>query len=305
MTALYQHTPVLRNEAVRQLVVSPAGIYVDATCGLGGHSAKICEELDRKGRLICFDLDPRALKIAGERLADCENITFIENNFDKLKVELYAANVKKIDGILYDLGVSSMEIDAAERGFSFMQDGPLDMRMRPEGPTAADIVNTCSRGELESMIREYGEERFAGRIARRILETRPHHRTGDLAAAVRDVVHGPHVNKSLARVFQSLRIAVNRELDALKKSLDDAVGMLKPGGRIVVISYHSLEDRIVKQRFRESASDCICPPGSPVCTCGHKAELRIITKKPVTPAAEEIAENPRSRSAKCRVAEKR
>lgn len=304
MSTPYQHTPVLLDEAVRQLVVSPAGVYVDATCGLGGHSEKICEQLAPEGRLYCFDLDHRALEIAKERLARFENVHFIENNFDKLKVELYAAGEKKVDGVLYDLGVSSMEIDAPERGFSFMKDGPLDMRMRRHGKTAAELINTVSRENLEKIIREYGEERFSGRIARSITETRPHTRTGSVTEAVRRVVHGPHVNKTLARVFQALRIAVNEELDALKKSLNTAIYLLNSGGRLVVISYHSLEDRIVKHTFRDAASNCICPPASPVCICDHKAELQIINKKPFTPATEEIEKNPRSRSAKCRVAEK-
>ncbi len=304
MTTLYQHTPVLRDEAVRQLVVSPAGVYVDATCGLGGHSEKICEQLGPQGRLFCFDLDPRALEIANARLIRFTNVHFIQNNFDKMKVELHAAGVRHIDGVLYDLGVSSMEIDAPERGFSFMQDGPLDMRMQHDGTTAADLVNTSSRESLEAIIREYGEERFSGRIARSIVETRPHIRTGSLADAVRRVVHGPHVNKSLARVFQALRIAVNHELESLKTSLDTAITLLNPGGRLVVIAYHSLEDRIVKHRIREAASDCICPPEAPVCVCGHRAEMKIINKKPLTPSDEEIAKNPRSRSARCRVAEK-
>ncbi len=304
MSISYQHTPVLLHEAVEQLVTKPTGVYIDATCGLGGHSLEICGKLSPRGRLFCFDLDPAALAFAQTRLAHYKNVVFIQNNFDKLKVELYARDQTQVDGILFDLGVSSMEIDSPERGFSFMQDGPLDMRMGDTGMTAADVVNTYSREDLTRIFGDYGEERFSGRIARRIVETRPYRTTSALSACVRTIVHGPHVNKSLARIFQALRIEVNRELDSLQNALNTAIGMLRPGGRIVVISYHSLEDRIVKQTFLDAVSDCICPPQDPVCTCGHKAVARKVTRKPLLPSEEEITLNPRSRSAKCRVIEK-
>jgi 16S rRNA (cytosine1402-N4)-methyltransferase len=304
MTISYQHTPVLLNESVELLVTSPAGVYVDATCGLGGHSAQICSKLGPGGRLFCFDMDPHALAYAEQHLQSCKEVHFIRSNFDKLKVALFAQGIETIDGILYDLGVSSMEIDTAERGFSFMQDGPLDMRMGNGKIKAADIINHYALEDLTRIFREYGEERFSGRIARRIVETRPYFRTGELADCIRSVVHGPYINKTLARIFQALRIEVNGELSALEKSLNTALNMLYSGGRIVVISYHSLEDRIVKQFFADAVRDCICPPESPVCTCDHKAIAKKVTRKPVLPSEDEIRTNPRSRSAKCRVLEK-
>jgi 16S rRNA (cytosine1402-N4)-methyltransferase len=304
MSVPYPHTPVLLNESVELLVTSPAGVYVDATCGMGGHAEKICERIHPKGRLFCFDTDPAALSMAAARLARFANVTFMENNFNKLKVALYAEGVTRIDGILYDLGVSSYEIDTPERGFSFMMDGPLDMRMGRTGIRAADIVNTASREELTRIFREYGEERFSGRIATQIVEKRPFHRTTELADCIRTQVRGPYVNKTLARIFQALRIAVNDELNALAKSLKTAIELLNPGGRLVAISYHSLEDRIVKNIFRDAARDCICPPQDPVCTCGHQALVKKLTGKPIIPTDAEIRQNPRSRSAKCRAVEK-
>lgn len=304
MSAPYPHTPVLLNESVDLLVTSPAGVYVDATCGMGGHAEKICERISPNGRLFCFDMDPEALAIARIRLARFTNVTFMEKNFDKLKVGLFSESQTRIDGILYDLGVSSLEIDRAERGFSFMQDGPLDMRMGCSKTTAADIVNTYSREDLTRIFREYGEERFSGRIASRIVENRPFSRTVELADSIRNIIHGPYINKTLARIFQSLRIEVNNELESLNKSLQTAIRLLNPGGRLVVIAYHSLEDRIVKNTFQNAVSDCICPPQNPVCTCGHKAVAKRITRKPLLPSETEIRENPRSRSAKCRAIEK-
>ncbi len=251
-----------------------------------------------------FDLDPRAQAFAKDRLSEYGNVHFINNNFDKIKMAMFSKEVENIDGILYDLGISSMEVDTPERGFSFMQDGPLDMRMGDTKFTAADIVNSYSMDELTKIFREYGEERFSGRIARRIVESRPYFRTLPLVDCIKSIIHGQYVTKTLARIFQALRIEVNHELDAIKKSLADALDMLNPGGRIVVISFHSLEDRIVKQFFQEAVTDCICPPEIPVCVCEHKAIAKKITKKPIIPSEEEIKSNRRSRSAKCRVIEK-
>lgn len=304
MSISYQHTPVLLNETIDRLITTRTGTYIDATCGLGGHSEEILKRLDATGSLYCFDLDPRAQAYAKDRLSEHGNVHFINNNFDKIKMSLIAEGVEHFDGILYDLGVSSMEIDSPERGFSFMQDGPLDMRMGNTKLTAADVVNTYSIEDLTTIFREYGEERFSGRIARRIVETRPYHRTLPLVDCIKSIIKGPYVTKTLARIFQALRIEVNHELDAIKKSLRDALDMLNPGGRMVVISFHSLEDRIVKQFFQEAVIDCICPPDIPVCVCDHKAEAKKITKKPIIPSEEEIKQNPRSRSSKCRVIEK-
>jgi len=294
----------LLHETVQQLITRPTGVYIDATCGLGGHSVEISKKLGPKGSLYCFDLDPRAQAFAKDHLSKYNNIHFIQNNFDKIKIALFAEEVEHIDGILYDLGISSMEIDSPERGFSFMKDGPLDMRMGETELSAADIVNTYSQDELTRIFREYGEERFSGRIARRIVETRPYFRTLPLVECIKSMVHGPYVTKTLARIFQAIRIEVNHELDALKKSLADALDMLNPGGRMVVISFHSLEDRIVKQFFQNAVTDCICPPEIPVCVCDHKAVAKKITKKPIIPGEEELKTNRRSRSAKCRIIEK-
>ncbi len=304
MSISYRHTSVLLNETVDQLITKPEGVYIDATCGLGGHSEEIAKRLSANAMLYSFDLDPSALDFARERLKAYPNTHFIQQNFDKIKMSLISRDIEHFDGILYDLGISSMEIDSPERGFSFMQDGPLDMRMGKTDLTAADIVNTYSQSDLEKIFREYGEERFSGRIARVIVESRPFVRTLPLVDCIKTVVHGKYVTKTLARIFQALRIEVNHELDAIKKSLSDALDMLNPGGRIVVISFHSLEDRIVKNFFQDASKDCICPPESPVCTCDHRAVAKKITRKPIIPSEIELKENPRSRSAKCRVLEK-
>ncbi|MCF7833115.1 MAG: 16S rRNA (cytosine(1402)-N(4))-methyltransferase RsmH [Candidatus Marinimicrobia bacterium] len=304
MSISYQHKPVLLHETVKQLITRPTGVYIDATCGLGGHSIEIAKRLDPSASLYSFDLDPRALAFAKDRLSEYDNIYYIQHNFDKLRMALFAEGVEHFDGILYDLGVSSMEIDSAERGFSFMKDGPLDMRMGETELTAADIINTYSQDELTRIFQEYGEERFSGRIARVIVETRPYFKTLPLVDCIKSIIRGPYINKTLARIFQALRIEVNHELDAIKKSLSDALDMLNPGGRIVAISFHSLEDRIVKQFFQNAVTDCICPPEIPVCVCDHKAVAKKITRKPIIPDEDEIKKNPRSRSAKCRVIEK-
>lgn len=304
MSISFHHTPVLLHETVDLLVTNPNGIYVDATCGLAGHSHEILTRLSPKGALYSFDLDPSALKYAAEQLSEFPNSHLIQNNYEKFKVDLIYHGVSRIDGILFDLGVSSMEIDSPERGFSFMEDGPLDMRMGSTDLTAAEVVNTYSREELTRIFRSYGEERYSGRIAGRIVESRPFHTTLKLKQCIQSIVSGKYANKTLARIFQAIRIEVNGELDALKRALDVSLTMLNPGGRLVVISYHSLEDRIVKQTFNNALRDCICPPEIPVCVCDHKATAKKITKKLILPSEEEIRSNPRSRSAKCRVIEK-
>lgn len=304
MSISYQHTPVLLNETVEQLITRQDGVYIDATCGLGGHSGEIAKRLHKNAKLIAFDLDPLAIEFSKKRLETYNNIHFIQQNFAKLKMALVSQDIESFDGILYDLGVSSLEIDSAKRGFSFMKDGPLDMRMGNTDITAADIINKYSQEDLTKIFQEYGEERFSGRIARVIVETRPYYRTLPLVNSIKTVVYGKYVTKTLARIFQALRIEVNHELDAIKKSISDAIDMLNPGGRIVVISFHSLEDRIVKTLFNEASKDCICPPEIPVCVCKHKAIGKKITHKPIIPSKKEIENNPRSRSAKCRVLEK-
>lgn len=307
-----QHIPVLGPEAVDALQVRPGGIYVDCTLGGGGHSLLIAQRLSKDGWLIGIDQDQEALERARERLSSTGvKLTLIHRNFRHLASILSSLKVEKVDGFLYDLGVSSPQLDEAERGFSYQKDAPLDMRMDRSQPLSAyEVVNTYSEEELADIIRRYGEERYYKRIARRIVERRkegPIQTTKELAELVRQSIPakaretGPHPAK---RTFQAIRIAVNDELSALSQSLAQAVPLLKPGGRLVVITFHSLEDRICKQFFKEESAPCVCPPGLPRCVCGKQPTLKIITKKPILPSQKEIEHNPRSRSAKMRVAEK-
>ena len=301
---LYRHIPVLLHESVDLLVTDPRGIYVDATLGLGGHSEVILKHISSSGRVIGFDVDPDAIAIAQKRLENFNNFQFIRNNFKQIKIELTRMNLLPINGVLFDLGLSSLEIDNGEKGFSFINDGPLDMRMDPSLPqTASDIINHESREELRRIIRDFGEERHAGAIANRIVKIRnqkPYQHTSDLAETVRETIHGPFQIKSLARVFQAFRIAVNHELEALKRGLIDAFDCLAPNGRLVVISYHSLEDRIVKTFFRDLYTGCICPPEQAVCTCSNRIQAEPVVKKFLEPAQAEQDANPRSRSARLR-----
>lgn len=303
----YSHTPVLLHRAVDLLAPRPGGTYVDATLGGGGHAREILRRSAPDGRLVGIDRDPTALAAAAERLA-CfgGRVELVRADFAGLAGAL-AGQAGRIDGFLFDLGVSSPQIDQAGRGFSFMADGPLDMRMGGAGISAADIVNGYDPAELVRVIRDYGEERDAARIARAIARERRRRRlatTTDLA----DVVRGTRPAmpaKTLARVFQAVRIEVNDELAALRRGLEGAHGLLAPAGRIAVISYHSLEDRIVKEFFAGRAAGCTCPPDLPVCACGRSAgTIRILTPKPIVPGPDEQRENPRSRSAKLRAAER-
>ncbi|KUK50357.1 MAG: Ribosomal RNA small subunit methyltransferase H [Marinimicrobia bacterium 46_47] len=305
---VFGHIPVLLHDAVNLLITSPEGVYVDATSGLGGHTEEMAKRVSYHARLVAFEVDPDALTISSQRLNKFSNVEFIQRNFRYLKVELTRLNALPVRGILFDLGLSSLEIDNPAKGFSFTREGPLDMRMDPTLPeSAAHLINTATEERLKEIIRTYGEERFAGRIARTIAETRdkvPLQSTRDLESLVRQAVHGPHQVKSLARVFQAFRIAVNRELEALEKALPDAFECLEPGGRLVVISYHSLEDRLVKSCFKDLCTDCVCPPDQPVCTCTHVQKARYIQKKALIPTEDEIRSNPRSRSARLRCIEK-
>lgn len=280
------------------------GVYVDGTVGAGGHAAAILQRSAPDGRLYGLDRDPAALEIARQRLAQFgDRVHLFHCNFDQLaRLELPPA-----DGILLDLGLSSMQLDRPERGFSFQQAGPLDMRMNPTaGQTAADLVNNLPEQELADLIYQYGEERHSRRIARAIVRARPIHSTVELARLVAGAGRsGSRRIHPATRTFQALRIATNDELGALERTLPQAIARLKPGGRLAVISFHSLEDRIVKHFFRREARDCICPPKQPICTCQHQATVQIITKKPITPDLAEQDQNPRSRSAKLRVAEKK
>ena len=304
------HIPVLLMEVLEGLRVAqrPAGCFIDGTLGAGGHAVAVLE-VAPQARLLGLDRDPRALALAQERLAPFgERATIHHASYERL-ADLAPgwAGEAGIDGVLLDLGISSMQIDDAARGFAFAQEGPLDMRFDPTGGglTAGDIVNTWETDELANVIYRYGEERNSRRIARAIVAARPLHSTQALAAVVASAQTGPRQKIHPAtRTFQALRIAVNDELGAVERVLPVAIDLLKPGGRLAVISFHSLEDRIVKQAFKLAATDCICPPRQPVCTCDHRASVQLVTRKPLTPGPAEVAQNPRSRSARLRVVER-
>ncbi|MFN7037189.1 MAG: 16S rRNA (cytosine(1402)-N(4))-methyltransferase RsmH [Bellilinea sp.] len=301
------HQPVLYHEIIHALRPQSPGRYVDATVGAGGHAWGILEASAPDGQLLALDKDPQALAIASQRLSVYHpRVIIVHASYTQLREELIRIGWQQVNGIVFDLGVSSMQLDQAERGFSFLADGLLDMRFDPTaGRSAADLVNRLSEDELTDLIWRYGEERHARRIAREICRSRPLETTRQLAQAVERAVGGRKERIHPAtRTFQALRIAVNDELRGLEQVLPDAVDVLASGGRLAVISFHSLEDRIIKQFFRRESRDCICPLEQPVCTCNHHATLREITRKPILPSMEEIATNPRARSAKLRVAEK-
>lgn len=306
----FHHISVLLNECIDNLNIRPDGIYVDGTMGGGGHSLEIAKRLTT-GRLICIDQDPNAHEAAGKRLAEYKDrITFVRDNFGNIANILDSLGIEKIDGMLLDIGVSSHQLDEAERGFSYQQDAPLDMRMNPDRPFSAyDVVNGYDEDELDRVIFTYGEERWARRIAQFIVkerEAKPIETTGELVDIIKKAVpkgarkDGPHPAK---RTFQAIRIEVNGELEVLQRAIDDVAARLAVGGRLCIITFHSLEDRIVKEAFRKQENPCICPPQFPVCVCGKKPLGRVITRKPILPSKEELEENPRSRSAKLRVLE--
>ncbi|SHE84363.1 16S rRNA (cytosine1402-N4)-methyltransferase [Thermoanaerobacter uzonensis DSM 18761] len=305
----YSHKSVLLKETIEYLNIKPEGIYVDGTLGGGGHSEEILKRLTT-GKLIAIDRDLDAIKASKERLKNYENVKYINDNFKNIKEILKSLNIDKVDGILLDLGVSSYQLEEIERGFSYMKDAPLDMRMDKNSPFSAyDVVNKYSQQELEKVIREYGEEKWASRIAKFIVKEREKGEiktTFQLVEIIKNAIpasarrEGPHPAK---RTFQAIRIEVNQELKGLDKTIEDMVEVLRGKGRIAIITFHSLEDRIVKNTFKKLENPCTCPPNMP-CTCGKKPVVRIITKKPVLPSKEEIETNSRSRSAKLRVAEK-
>nr|WP_294680549.1 16S rRNA (cytosine(1402)-N(4))-methyltransferase RsmH [uncultured Anaerotignum sp.] len=306
----FHHVSVLLQECIDNLNIKPDGIYVDGTMGGGGHSLEIAKRL-KSGRLICIDQDPNAHEAAGKRLAEYKDrITFVRDNFGNIKSILDSLGIEKIDGMLLDIGVSSHQLDEAERGFSYQQDAPLDMRMNPDKPFSAyEVVNEYDEDELDRVIFTYGEERWARRIAQFIVkerEAKPIETTGELVEIIKKAVpkgarkDGPHPAK---RTFQAIRIEVNGELDVLQQAIDDVAARLSVGGRLCIITFHSLEDRIVKEAFRKQENPCICPPQFPVCVCGKKPLGRVITRKPILPSREELEVNPRSRSAKLRVLE--
>lgn len=311
-TISFSHRPVLLEECLEGLAIRPDGIYVDGTAGGAGHSSAIAAKLSSKGRLIALDQDETAVKVATERLsAFGERARVVRSNFRELDSVCRLLGVEEINGLLLDLGVSSYQLDTAERGFSYQADAPLDMRMDERNPLSAEqVVNRYPEETLRRILWEYGEERFSSRIASAIVRARekaPIRTTGELVRIIKSAIPaaaregGHHPAK---RSFQAIRIEVNGELDVIEPTIRAAAGLLAPGGRIAIITFHSLEDRLVKQTFASLASGCTCPPGFPVCVCGKKPVLKIVNHKPITASPEELEINPRSRSAKLRVAEK-
>ncbi len=311
-TDSFRHLSVMPREVVELLAPRPGGLYLDGTLGGGGHARLILEASSPDGRLIGLDHDPAALQAAGALLAPFgARVTLRRGSFAEMAEVVAGLGESRLDGILLDLGVSSHQLDTPERGFSFREEGPLDMRMDPAGPeTAADLLATAEAGELKRIFRDYGEERWAALIAREIVRMRdrePLTTTRQLAELVSRVVPGGRVPQRIhpaTRVFQALRIAVNRELEALQAGLDAALRLLGPGGRLAVISFHSLEDRLVKQTLRAAAGPCTCPPRLPVCVCGQTAQVKVLTPRGLTAGAAEIEANPRARSAVLRGAER-
>ena len=308
----FEHVSVLLHETVAGLNVRPDGIYVDATLGGGGHAFEVCSQLGDQGRLIGIDQDADAIKAAGERLKGFgEKITIIRSNYCDMKPQLQKIGIDKVDGITVDLGVSSYQLDTAERGFSYRADAPLDMRMdQRQKMTARDIVNDYSESELYRVIRDYGEDRFAKNIAKHIVAERakaPIETTGQLSEIISHAIP-MKVQKTSGhpakRTFQAIRIELNHELDVLRDTLDDMIELLNPGGRLCIITFHSLEDRIVKSSFRKNENPCTCPSHFPVCVCGKVSKGKVITRKPILPSEEELAVNSRSKSAKLRIFER-
>lgn len=307
----FKHVSVLLNECLDALNIKDDGIYVDCTLGGAGHSSHILQRLSKDGLLVGIDQDTDALKAAGERLKEYENKKLIHNNFHNIDSILEELEIPKVDGILMDLGVSSYQLDEGERGFSYMKDAPLDMRMNREREFSAyDIVNSYSMEDLWRIIRDYGEEKFAKRIAEFIVnrrEEKPIETTLELVDIIKAAIpakarrEGPHPAK---RTFQAIRIEVNGELEILNKAIEDGVNRLNKGGRMAIITFHSLEDRIVKLKFRDLANPCTCPKEFPICVCGKKPLVKLISRKAIEPSKEEVEENPRSRSAKLRVIER-
>lgn len=304
----FSHIPVLLNETIDGLNINENGIYVDGTAGGGGHSAEILSHL-KDGKLVSIDQDPDAIRYVRERFKDNPNSIIIKGNFSDMKELLNARGIYCVDGVMLDIGVSSHQLDTSERGFSFHEDAPLDMRMSQSGQSAADLVNTLSYAELARIINNYGEEKYASSIARNIVKAREEKRietTLELAQIIKNSVPQKvrRDTHPARKTFQALRIAVNRELEVLEKGLDDAFELLSGGGRLAVITFHSLEDRIVKQKMAHWCEGCTCPKDFPVCVCGNKPKAKLINRKPIIAGEQELELNVRSRSAKLRVCEK-
>lgn len=307
----FKHKSVLLNETIDGLNIKPDGIYVDGTLGGGGHAYEVCRRLGEKGSIVGIDQDAAAIEAASARLKDFgEKVTIVRSNYCDMKSKLHELGIDKVDGIVLDLGVSSYQLDTAERGFSYREDAPLDMRMDTrQKMTARDIVNDYTEADLYRVIRDYGEDKFAKNIAKHIVQARavkPVETTAELSEIIRASIPMKFQKKSghpAKRTFQAIRIELNRELDVLRDSLDDMIDLLNPGGRLCIITFHSLEDRIVKSAFRKNENPCTCPPDFPVCVCGKKSRGSIITKKPILPSEEELEYNSRSKSAKLRIFE--
>lgn len=305
----FRHIPVLLDQCIEGLNINPDGIYIDCTAGGGGHSSAIAAKLSEKGRLFSLDRDPDAVKAASARLAEFSNARVIHRNYSELDAVLAELGIEAVDGILMDLGVSSHQLDEESRGFSYHTNAPLDMRMSQSGMSAADVVNTFSEQQLAKIIFEYGEEKFSRRIAMNIIKAReiaPVETTQQLADIIRESVpqKARREKNPCKKTFQAIRIAVNGEFEHLSEGLDKAFDALKPGGRLAVITFHSLEDRIVKQRFAGWCKGCICPPDFPQCVCGRKPQGILVNRKPIEADSEELENNNRSRSAKLRVIER-
>ena len=305
----FKHIPIMLNQVIEGLDIKPDGIYVDGTLGGGGHSYEIAKRLVSGGRLIGIDQDEAAIKAAGVRLSEfSDRVTIVRSNYAQMVSVLRSLDIDRVDGILLDLGVSSHQLDNAERGFSYMEDAPLDMRMdRRQEKTARDIVNYYSQAELTRIIREYGEDKFAAKIAAKIMasrENKPIETTGELAEIIKSAIPmkyrltGGHPAK---RTFQAIRIELNRELGVLEESIEGMLDILSDGGRMAVITFHSLEDRIVKTAFRKAESPCTCPSDFPICVCGKKSKGFVVSRKPVVPSDEEMERNPRAKSSKLRI----
>ena len=309
----FEHKSVLLEETIDSLMVKPDGIYVDGTLGGGGHASEVCRRLGEGGRLIGIDQDADAIRAASERLKPSgDHVTVVRSNYVNIAQILSDLGIEKVNGIYLDLGVSSYQLDTAERGFTYRdENAPLDMRMDQRNTkTAADIVNTYTESDLYRIIRDYGEDKFAKNIAKHIVkrrEEKPIETAGELTEVIKAAIPmkvratGGHPAK---RTFQAIRIELNQELEVLKNSIDTMIDLLAPGGRLSIITFHSLEDRIVKNRFRTNENPCICPPGFPVCMCGKKSKGKVITRKPILPSEVEMEENPRAKSAKLRVFER-
>ena len=307
----FKHKSVLLEETIEGLNIKPDGIYVDGTLGGAGHAREVCKKLSAKGRFIGIDQDQDAIIAASERLAPFKQATVIRSNYCYMVPELAARGINKVDGILLDLGVSSYQLDNEERGFTYRVDAPLDMRMdQRQMQTASDIVNGYEEKELYRIIRDYGEDKFAKNIAKHIVAARqvkPITTTGELTEIIRESIPMKMQVKSghpAKRTFQAIRIELNRELDVLRDSLDGMIDILDDGGRLCIITFHSLEDRIVKTIFRKNENPCTCPSDFPVCVCGKKSQGKVITRKPILPGETEMEENPRSKSAKLRIFER-